>query len=220
LKKGAAGAVQAVLSELRAGLAYLFTNRTTLGVMVMMTVSQLGIGAFIVVWVPFLQRFYGLGAEGVGMIDSAFGGGMVLGGLLLGVLMKRMRKTTLAPVAMLVMGILAAPIGYSPNFFILLLLNFLFGIALVPLQSALTTLMQLAVPDEMRGRVSSGLNAMVNTGGLISMALASFFGEMIGLRMLLVLVGVLITIAGVLGFGLLKEPEEAAVALGAEMPVE
>ena len=206
VQRAASGALQAVIAELRAGLVYLFTNTTTLGVMIMLTVSQLGIGAFIVVWVPFLQRYYNLGAEGVGMIDSVFGAGMVLGGMLLGTLSRRIRKTRLAPIAMLLMGLIAAPIGYSPNYFTLLLLNFLFGIALVPLQSTLTTLLQLAVPDEKRGRVGSSLNAMVNAGGLISMAFASFFGELMGLRNLLVLVGVMIVLSGVLGFRLLKEP--------------
>jgi DHA3 family macrolide efflux protein-like MFS transporter len=207
VQRAASGALQAVITELRAGLVYLFTNTTTLGVMIMLTVSQLGIGAFIVVWVPFLQRYYNLGAEGVGIIDSVFGAGMVLGGMLLGTLSRRIRKTRLAPIAMLLMGLIAAPIGYSPNFFTLLLLNFLFGIALVPLQSTLTTLLQLAVPDEKRGRVGSSLNAMVNAGGLISMAFASFFGELMGLRNLLVLVGVMIVLSGVLGFRLLKEPD-------------
>ncbi len=211
VQRVSAGAVRTVMAEMRAGLTFLFTNRTTLGVVIMMTVSQLGIGAFIVVWVPFLQRYYGLGAEGVGLIDSVFGGGMVLGGLILGTLSRRVKKTILAPVAMLLMGLFALPIGYSPTFFILLLLNFLFGIVLVPVQSALTTLMQLAVPDAMRGRVSSGLNAMINTGGLISMAFASFFGELVGLRVLLALVGVVIMLAGGLGFGLLKEPDVPAV---------
>jgi MFS family permease len=211
VQRAAAGAIQAVVSELRAGLTFLFTNHTTLGVMIMLTICQLGIGAFIVVWVPFLQRYFNQGAEGVGLIDSVFGAGMVLGGLLLGMLSRRTRKTILAPVSMVIMGIIAVPIGYSPTYFIILVLNFLFGIALVPLQSTLTTLLQLAVPDEKRGRVSSSLNAMVNAGGLISMAFASFFGELIGLPNLLVLVGVIIILSGVLGFWLLKEPEPASV---------
>jgi MFS family permease len=207
VQRAASGAFQAVISELRVGLAFLFTNTTTLGVMIMLSICQLGIGAFIVVWVPFLQRYYHQGAEGVGLIDSFFGAGMVLGGFLLGMMSRRVRKTRLAPIAMLIMGLIAAPIGYSPNYFTLLVLNFLFGIALVPLQSTLATLLQRAVPDEKRGRVSSSLNAMVNAGGLISMAFAAFFGELVGLRNLLVLVGAMIMLSGVLGFWLLKEPE-------------
>jgi len=201
------GRVQVVLADLKEGIAYLLTNSSTLGVMVMLTVAQLGMGAFNVVWVPFLQRFFNQGAQGIGLVDSAFGAGMLLGGVLLGALIRRVKKTILASVGMTIMGIIAAPIGYVPTFFLVVVLNFLFGIALVPLQSALTTIMQLAVPDLKRGRVSSSLNAVVTAGGLISMAFASFFGDLIGLREVLLVIGVLIILSGLLGFRLLSEPE-------------
>lgn len=206
-RQPASSRMQAVLLDLWEGVTFLFTNRSTLGVMVMLTVAQLGIGAFIVIWVPFLQRFYNQGAQGVGLVDSAFGAGMLLGGVLLGALARRARKTLLASVGMTVMGIIAAPIGYAPTFFLVIVLNFLFGVALVPLQSALTTIMQLAVPDLKRGRVSSSLNAVVTAGGLISMAFASFFGDLIGLRELVLVIAGLIVLSGLLGFRLLQEPE-------------
>jgi DHA3 family macrolide efflux protein-like MFS transporter len=203
----ASGRIQVVLTDLKEGIGYLLTNSSTLGVMVMLTVAQLGMGAFNVIWVPFLQRFFNQGAQGIGLVDSAFGAGMLLGGVLLGALIRRVRKTILASVGMTIMGIIAAPIGYVPTFFLVIVLNFLFGIALVPLQSALTTIMQLAVPDLKRGRVSSSLNAVVTAGGLISMAFASFFGDLIGLREVLLVIGVLIILSGLLGFRLLSEPE-------------
>ena len=56
---------------------------------------------------------------------------------------------------------------------LLLLYGVLFGIALVPAQSALMTMMQLAVPDLKRGRVGSALNALTTAAGLLSMAVAS-----------------------------------------------
>ncbi|HMN59163.1 MAG TPA: MFS transporter, partial [Anaerolinea sp.] len=206
------GALGVVLAELRSGLAFLFGNRSTLGVMVMLAVAQLGIGAFIVVWVPFLQRYFNQGAQGVGLVDSSFGAGMLLGGLLLGWFARRVRMTPLAAVGMLVMGFISLPIGYLPTFFLVIVVNVLFGIAWVPVQSALTTIMQLAVPDLMRGKVSSSLNAVVTVGGLLSMGLASFAGEAIGLRNIFVVVGAMIIISGLLGFALLREPAAEAPA--------
>ena len=200
--------VRAVFSELRVGLAYLLTNRTTVGVMVMLTVCQLGIGSFMVIWIPFLQRYFNQGAQGVGLIDSFFGAGMVLGGVLVGFLAARVSKTLLATVSMFIMGLLALPMGYAPTYTLILALNFFFGIALVPMQSALTTLLQIAVPDEKRGRVGSSLNASVTIGGLLSMGFAAFFSEMIGLRNMFIFVGALIAISGLVGFWLLKEGNE------------
>jgi len=42
---------------------------------------------------------------------------------------------------------------------------------------------------------------------LVSMGLASTFGEMIGLSNVYLITGIMISLAGLLGFKLLKEPE-------------
>lgn len=199
--------VRAVVGELRDGLAYMLGNSSVVGVVVMLTVAQLGFGAFMVVWIPFLQRYFNQGPQGVGLIDSFFGAGMLLGGVLLGALARRVRKVPMAAGGMLILGLISVPFGYSPTFWLILLLNFLFGVVFTPFNSALATIMQLAVPDSKRGRVSSSLNAMVTVGGLLSMAFASFFGEAIGLRNLFVVMGLVIMLSGVLGFVLLREPQ-------------
>jgi MFS family permease len=204
----AANTLRGVWAELREGLVYLFGNPTTFGVMVCNTGVQLGIGALIAIWVPFLLRKFGLGAAGVGLVDAIFGLGMVLGGFLLGTLAARFSKPALAAVGICAMGLMCAPMGYTPSYSLLLLENFIMGIFLMPVNSALLTMMQLAVPDQKRGRVSGSLNALAMVGGLASMAFASFFGERIGLENIFLVFGLILTLAGVAGFGLLKEPTE------------
>jgi MFS family permease len=89
----------------------------------------------------------------------------------------------------------------------LLLYSLLLGVALVPAQSALMTMMQLAVPDLKRGRVGSALNALTTAAGLVSMAVAAAAGEVVELRMIYVAAGVIIGVAGVVGLVVLEEPE-------------
>ncbi len=91
-------------------------------------------------------------------------------------------------------------------------------LALVPAQSALTTIMQLAVPDLKRGRVGSSMNAITTAGSLLSMAFASLFGEAMGLRNVYLLMGVFIFLSGVLGFRLLREPEGESAANAGDTP--
>ncbi len=195
-----------VAADLREGLAYLFGNRTMVGVLVCMTVALLGIGAINVIWVPYLQRTFGVDASGIGFVDSAQGVGMVVGGLLLGVLAARMRKTTMCALGMIGIGLFFAVMGYSPLFEMIIVLSFLVGICLTPAQSALNTIMQMAVPDLKRGRVGSSMNAINTAGSLLSMAIVSLFGESIGLSNVFLLIGIFIAAAGVLAFWLLKEP--------------
>jgi MFS family permease len=207
-KQENSSAVKAVLSELSEGVSTILVSRNLVGIMLSLAISQLGIGAIMVVWVPFLDRVFHQGAAGVGLVDSAFGVGMLGGGLILGFLSARIRKTTLAAGGMLGMGIISAIIGYSPAFWMIILENVFFGICLVPMQSALMTIMQLATPDAKRGRVSSSMNAVVSVGSLLSMALAAFASDAIGFQNLFLLVGIVIMIAAVLGFKMIREPEE------------
>ncbi|NIV28830.1 MAG: hypothetical protein GWN58_04735, partial [Anaerolineae bacterium] len=134
-------------------------------------------------------------------VDTAQGLGMALGALVLGFVASRVTKRKLAGWTIIFIGAMIALMGLAPPFSLadlfpgagadvamaemtvgqrllhmplaLLLYSVLLGVALVPAQSALMTMMQLAVPDLKRGRVGSALNAMTTAAGLVSMAVAA-----------------------------------------------
>jgi sugar phosphate permease len=177
------------------------------GVLICLAVVQLGLGAINVVWVPFLQRTFGVGAEGLGIVDSAQGVGMVVGGVALGFVTSRLSKVTLIGWGLVAIGLLLAGMGLSPAFVYIIAISVAIGLVLVPAQASLMTIMQLAVPDLKRGRVGSALNAITVAAGLLSMATAATFGEAIGLRMIYVVFGLITSGAGLLGLFVLQEPE-------------
>jgi DHA3 family macrolide efflux protein-like MFS transporter len=248
MAKAAGGELAAVWAELREGVVYLFGNRTMVGVLLCLSVVQLGIGAINVTWVPFMQRTFDLGPEGLGAVDTAQGLGMALGGVALGFVAARFGKRDLAGWSILFIGGMIALIGLSPpwslvNVFpglgieaelaqmtvgerllymplMLLLYSMLLGVALVPAQSALMTMMQLAVPDLKRGRVGSALNALTTAAGLFSMAVAAALGEVVELRIIYVVAGVITAAAGLVGLWVLVEPEAQLDNLGAEMVID
>lgn len=199
--------VTAVWAEMREGVAYLFGNQTMVGVLTCLVVVQLALGAINVVWVPFLQRTFGVGAEGLGIVDAAQGVGMVVGGVALGFLTARLSKVALIGWMLIAIGFALSGMGLSPRFIFVVLLGFAIGLALVPAQSALMTIMQLAVPDLKRGRVGSAMNALTTAAGLVSMAVAAALGETIGLRTVYIVSGFVVAGAGALGFWVLTEPE-------------
>lgn len=197
-KAGAGGQVAAVWNEMVEGMVYLFRNQTILRVTVCLAVVQLGIGAINVVWVPFLQRTFDVGAEGLGIVDSAQGVGMVVGALVLGLVTRRMRQPLLAAVSIGVIGLMISGMGLVPVFTYIVVLSFGIGLALVPAQSVLVTMMQLAVPDLKRGRVGSAMNALTTVASLISMAVAASFAEVVGLRMIYVACGLIVGVSALL----------------------
>jgi MFS family permease len=89
---------------------------------------------------------------------------------------------------------------------LLLLYSLLLGIALVPAQSSLMTMMQLAVPDLKRGRVGSAMNAITTTASLLSMATAAALGEVVALRLIYVTAGLFVSAGGLVGLLVLQEP--------------
>jgi MFS family permease len=227
------GQVAAVWAELRDGIAYLFGNRTMVGILICLSVVQLGIGSIHVVWVPFMQRTFGLGAEGLGAVDAAQGVGMALGGLGLGFFAARFKKKELAAWSITFCGMMIALMGLAPSFslahlvpgldaptavaelavgerllhmpLLILAYSLLLGIALIPAQSSLATMMQLAVPNLKRGRVGSALNAVTTAAGLLSMAGAAAAGEVVPLRAIYVFAGVTVSLAGLVGLFALEE---------------
>lgn len=199
--------ISSVLDELWEGIGYLFSNRTMFGVLVVLLVTQLGFGAINVVWVPYLQRTFGIGPKGLGIVDAAQGLGMVFGGIALGFLSKRLVKTTLAGGGAVIIGIFFAAIGLAPRFVYVIVFSFLVGFGFVPAQSAIMTLIQLSVPNQKLGRVSSANLALRSASGLISMALAAAFAEMIGHRTVYVLCGLIVVLGGILAFIAIREPE-------------
>jgi MFS family permease len=199
-----------------------------------MWVVMLGVGAYHVISVPYLRRTFGLGPEGLGAVDTAHGIGMAVGGVALGFLATRFRKARLAGWSIIIIGGLIALMGLAPAYslvnlipslsvdaemaemavgqrllympLLLLLYSFLFGIAVVPAQSALMTMMQLAVPDQKRGRVGSALNAITTAASLLSMGLAASLGEVVALRLIYVIAGAFVSAGGLVGLLVLREP--------------
>ncbi len=205
--------VATLWAELREGVVYLFRSRTMVSVLICLTVVQLALGAINVIWVPFFKSTFGIDAEGLGIVDSAQGVGMVVGGLALGVVASRLRKSTLVGGSIVVIGALLGAIGLVPQFWHVIALSFGVGLVLVPAQSALMTLMQLAVPDLKRGRVGSALNALTTVATLLSMAAASIFGEALGLRTVYLVSGLILVLSGLLAFRIREPvPEDAGLA--------
>ncbi|MCP4535566.1 MAG: MFS transporter [Chloroflexi bacterium] len=201
------GQIAAVWAEIVEGVIYLFGNRTMVGVLLCLGVAQFGIGALQVAWVPFLQRTFGVGAEGVGIVDSVQGGGMIVGGLVLGFLTRRMSQTAITGWGLAIVGLTLLGMGLAPGFGYVVACSFTLGLALMPAQSVLMTMMQLAVPDLKRGRVGSALNALTSAAGVLSMAGAAAFGEIIGLRTIYIVCGLIITGGGLLGLFVLQAPK-------------
>lgn len=161
--------------------------------------------------VPFLQKHFQVGAAGLGLVDSAQGIGMLAGGLSLGYLAARFKKIHLAALCLMVIGLLFIGMGWAPVFVIIIMLAGGLGVVNVPALSVVTTILQMVVPDDKRGRVSSAINGLGMATALISMSVAAVYGERIGLRNVYLLCGLINIAAAGMTLIIGQEPETALV---------
>jgi DHA3 family macrolide efflux protein-like MFS transporter len=206
-KPSSSGQLRAVWQELVTGLSFIRHSRVLVSVLMSLGVIQFGIGAMQVIWVPFFQRYFGVGPEGLGIVDSLQGAGMALGTLTIGFFAARFKRKTIIGTGVAVVGLLIASTGMSPTFSLILVLSFILGLFLPPAQAALTNLIQLAVSDDKMGRVSSTIGTVTSLAMLISMILAGVVGDVVSLRLIYVVSGTIVALGGLLSFFLISEDE-------------
>jgi DHA3 family macrolide efflux protein-like MFS transporter len=205
--------VRSVLDEMRDGVAFMFKNPILTPMVIGMMIAFLSTGAITVIWVPYLQRTFGIGAEGLGIVDSAQGVGMLLGGLATGFLAVRFKKIPLAVLCLTFLGLCFIGVGVAPAFSVIIVISVGMGFWMVPVESVVMTIMQIVVPDEKRGRVGSAVNAMGTATSLLAMSAASIFGDMIGLANIYILCGFINVAAALLTLVIGREPEVAPAAV-------
>lgn len=201
------------------GFSYILRHSTVLGMIVTLMVALLGVGAIEVLFVPYLQGEFGLGPEGLGFTQTAQGIGMLLGSVLVGNLAARFRLTRIIAWSIALLGLAIAACGLVDQFIFILIALFIAGLSLAPLNAALSTLMQITVPDAKLGRVGSVMDSSMTLSYLISMSGAAFLADAFGMRAVFVASGVITALSILPALTMMKEPESpSSGVLGVEAP--
>jgi MFS family permease len=169
---------RAVIDNLAEGLAYVRrTEVVLLAVVVVATVATVGMN-FTVLIPAFAQQDLGSDASGYGFLMAASGVGSLLAAMRL-VFGGRPRPIRLATGAIL-LGVSSVLLAVDRNFAIALGLMMLIGFGSILMAATGNTTIQLAVPDQLRGRVMSvyttAFSISVPVGGLAMGAVASAAG--------------------------------------------
>jgi len=215
VKPVSAASLANLWAELRQGLSFVRRSRLLTGVIITFTVVMLGIGAINVLWVPFMDRAFGVGPEGLGIADSLQGLGMLVGSIVVGNVTGRFRRTRLLSGSIGLIGLTVVAVGLAPTFAIVLAILFFVGLSLPSANAAATTLVQTVTPDELMGRVNSASGTVQQVANLLSMAVAATLGDLIGVRTVFVVCGLIMVLAGVMGWLMLREPSEALTGAAA-----
>jgi MFS family permease len=194
--EGSSGA-SAVFKELKAGLSLVFSSRLLSGTVVAMGVSMLGLGAVNVLLVPFVVNDLRIPETWFAALEGSQTLSMVLSGTLVAALAARFKPTNIVSVGLGLLGISIGMISIASGVWGLMLIFFILGWFLTPVQASLVTLIQTHVNDEVRGRASAALNTMMQASNVTSMAMAGVMADWIGVRQVFFLSGLITILAGV-----------------------
>ena len=189
--------VRVITRQLKEGIVIIFRVRELAGVLVAAAMAMLGLGAINILMVPFLVDDLRVPETWFGVVQLVQVVAMILSGAFVAKLATRFTPAHIISVSMIFTGILLGLIAGVLAVWQLFIILFVLGLVMTPLQASVSTIMQTAVEDEMRGRVNGALDTMIQIANLASMTFAGIFGDIVGVRTTFVLGGLVVVLAGI-----------------------
>ena len=203
-----------VFDSLKAGLAIVGRSPVLLGTMIAAGVTMLGLGAVNVLFVPLLIRDLQVPATWLGAVDGAQTLSMILAAGLVAALATRLRPTTLIVIGLAGIALFIGLTAGVTNVWQVVALLFAVGWFVTPLEASIGTLIQTATRDRERGRVAATLHAVMSAASVLSMAMAGVFGDLLTIRTVFILAGVVVGIAALVAWLMFRGVDLAAVTAG------
>ena len=186
-----------VLSEIKAGISYSFSNKiigrvlTVYGLFILLSVPAGFMAALLVSRVYGDTYWYLTAVELVGFA------GMTLGGVLMGIWGGFKSRLRTFSVGLVILSIMTIGMGVSPYFIIYLLMMFVYSIAITMIQTAATTIIQEKVESSMVGRVFGLMGAMYS--GFLPVGMIAFgpLADVIPLQWIIVGSGIALALVAI-----------------------
>jgi predicted MFS family arabinose efflux permease len=209
------------------GLSYVSKTNLILTLLLLSAVTNIFGRSYTQLLPAFARDVLDEGSLGLGLLMSAPGAGTLLGAAVIAILSDVRRKGVVFFAAMLVFSAILVVFASNRSFALALGLLFLSGIASLVFSTMLTTMLQLHVTNEMRGRVMSlvtvTMQGFAPFGALLTGALATRIGIAEAVALSAVVVGVAAVVAAararsVRDFTHDEAGPEPAPAAGATLP--
>jgi DHA3 family macrolide efflux protein-like MFS transporter len=216
--QASAHAAAGVRGALRVGLRTIGRSRVLSTTILALAVSMLGLGAVNVLFVPFVVRTLHVGAVWLGPVELAQSASMILASGLIGVLARRLAPTSIVTIGMAGVALTIFAAGAVGAIWQLLVLMFVIGWFVVPLQAAVITILQQSTADGERGRVMSVVQASMSAASVLSMGFAGVLGDAIGVREVFFAAGAITGVGFLVAFVGYRRGGQANAAATADAP--
>lgn len=195
--------VTSVLGEIKDGLAYLFSHRKMHFIIAFLFLLWSGIGASYVVMIVFIQKALASATRHLGLLAMLFGAGLFCGSVIYGKFGQRISKAKAISLSLVLGGMFLVNfvllVDIYKSFYLAAITAFLFGTSLSPIMISSNTIIHELIPDELRGRIFSSLEAVMHLAFLIFMLACSILAEFVNPSFMLLIVGMVFAYCGILG---------------------
>jgi MFS family permease len=203
------GGATSVLRELGDGLRLVVAERVLIGTLAALAATNFAVSAASVIFVPFMSAVLHVRTEAMGVVELAEALGGAAGSVAVTAFAGRLDARRWMVLGVSGVGVMLAVIGGAPNFAFAVAATFTAGLGLGPISVASATLLQVFAPGDKRGRVASAMNTVFAMGQLAAMGAAGVLGDVLGLRIVFLIVGALTAGTGV-GAGVLMKSSPRA----------
>jgi DHA3 family macrolide efflux protein-like MFS transporter len=163
-----------------------------------------GAGSIFCIIIVFIQQAFGSVTEDLGIFGVFLGMGLFMGTMLYGKYGQKFSKMKAINAGLVLCGIGICAFalyagGESPTIFAGGVLLMLVGMAAAPVLTCANTLIHLSVPDEVRGRIFSSMEAVVHLAFLAFMFLTAYLSKFLSNFTILLASGIIFAFFGAAG---------------------
>lgn len=157
-----------------------------------------------------VYSYYGGTVFHAGVFEVSFATGMIVGSIVIGLFTNMRRKLTVFSVATILIGILTATIALLPLslFWLAATLLFTMGVIVIFFTVPFNAFVQESVPQHEIGRVTGLIYTLCYIGNPLGLILAGPIADQIGVNVLYVCLGILLTLNGAICFFRIRTPEK------------
>ncbi|MFH1877605.1 MAG: MFS transporter [Candidatus Omnitrophota bacterium] len=189
--------------EILEGFGYMFKKDKMKLVTSTFFVLMAGTGSIFCIIIVFIQETFGSVTEDLGIFGVFLASGLFLGTILFGKYGQKFSKIRTIFVGFILSGIgiclFAVYAAKNPVLLIGGVLIMIVGAAAAPMMTCANTLIHTLIPDEVRGRIFSSMEAVVHVAFLVFMFLTAFIAKFISNFAILISCGSIFIVIGITG---------------------
>ncbi len=167
-----------------------------------------GSGAVFCVIIVFIQEAFGSITEILGLFGAFLGGGLFAGTIIFGKYGQKFSKIRSIYAGLFLCGLavnaFALGAKYNPSFIVGGMLIFVVGLAAGPVMVCINTLIHELMPDEVRGKVFSSMEALIHLAFMVCMFLTAYLSKFLSNYIIIAGTGLSFAIIGAIGYFSIK----------------